>query len=112
VSILKFLDWALDEAETPPREEAPDFSMYEGNYEARPWGGEVAIRQWGDQLVAIDIPDDDLREAMFKLEYDGDNTFTRLTDDDDRREPWVFEIGAAGKAARVFRHSGYLSRIE
>jgi CubicO group peptidase (beta-lactamase class C family) len=112
VSILKFLDWALDEAKTPTREEAPDFLMYEGNYEARPWGGEVAIRQWGDQLVAIDIPDDDLREAMFKLEYDGDNTFTRLTDDDDRREPWVFEIGAAGKAARVFRHSGYLSRIE
>jgi hypothetical protein len=49
---------------------------------------------------------------MIKLEYDGDNTFTRLTDDDDRREPWVFEIGAEGKAARIHRHSSYLKRIE
>jgi hypothetical protein len=111
-NILKLMDWALEEAETPAKEKAPDFSMYEGNYESRPWGGEVAVRQWGDQLVAIDIPGDDLREAMIKLEYDGDNTFTRLTDDDDRREPWVFEIGTEGKAARIHRHSIYLKRIE
>ena len=86
--------------------------MYEGNYESRPWGGEVAVRQWGDQLVVIDIPHDDLSEAMIKLEHDGGNTFTRLTDSDDRREPWVFEIGEDGKAARVFRHSIYLNRVE
>ncbi len=112
MNILKIIRPAIEEASTPPEEESPDFSMYEGNYEARPWGGEVAVRQWGDQLVVIDIPHDDLKEAMIKLEHDGENTFTRLTDNDDRREPWVFEIGSDGKTERIFRHSIYLNRIE
>ena len=86
--------------------------MYEGNYEARPWGGEVAVRQWSGQLVLIAIPSDDLDEAMTKLEHASGHTFVRLTDDEERREPWVFEMGDDGKAARIFRHSIYLNRIE
>lgn len=111
-NILKILDEALEDAESPAAEKIPDFSMYEGNYESRPWGGEIAVRQWGNQLVVIDIPGNDLEDAMIKLEYDGDNTFTRLTDDDDRREPWLFEVGSDGKTDRIYRHSGYSSRIE
>jgi hypothetical protein len=86
--------------------------MYEGNYESRPWGGEVAIRQWGTELVAIDIPGDDLSDAIIHLQHDGDNTFTRLTDAGDRREPWVFEVDDDGKTTRIYRHSGYLNRID
>ena len=112
INILKLLEVVAEDAEDPPEETIPDFSMYEGNYESRPWGGEVAVRQWGDELVVIDIPRDDLHEAMIKLEYDGEHTFTRLTDDDDRREPWVFEVGSDGKAERIYRHSGYQNRIE
>jgi CubicO group peptidase (beta-lactamase class C family) len=110
--ILQTISAAVKKANTPPEEEIRDFSIYEGNYESRPWGGEVAVRQWGDQLVLIDIPRDDLDESIIKLEYDGDHTFTRLTDDDDRREPWVFEVGPSGKAERIFRHSVYLNRID
>ena len=110
--ILKTIRPAFKAAATPEEDEMPDFSMYEGNYESRPWGGEVAVRQWGDQLVVIGIPNNDLEEAMIRLEHDGDHTFTRLTDDDDRREPWVFELGRDGKAERIFRHSIYLTRIE
>ena len=112
MNILQTLSPALKKASTPPEDERPDFSMYEGNYESRPRGGEVAVRQWGDQLVLIDIPRDDLDEAMIKLEYDGDHTFTRLTDSEDRREPWVFEVGSDGKTERIFRHSIYLNRID
>ena len=112
MNILKTIEPALEAAATPAEEESPDFSMYEGNYESRPWGGEVAIRQWGDQLVVIDIPRDDLEEAMIKLEHDGDHTFTRLTDNGDRREPWVFEPGSGGKTERIYRHSSYLNRID
>ena len=112
MNILKTIGPALEAAATPAEEESPDFSMYEGNYESRPWGGEVAIRQWGDQLVVIDIPRDDLEEAMIKLEHDGDHTFTRLTDNGDRREPWVFEPGSGGKTERIYRHSSYLNRID
>ena len=112
INILKTIGPAIEEAESAPEDEMPDFSKYEGNYEARPWGGEVAIRQWGDQLVVIDIPGDDLEEAMIRLEHDSGDTFIRLTDDDERREPWLFELGDDGRASRVIRHSGYLTRIE
>jgi hypothetical protein len=112
MNILKTIEPAFEAAATPPEEASPDFSMYEGNYERRPWGGEVAIRQWGDQLVVINIPRDDLEEAMIRLEHDGDHTFTRLTDNGDRREPWVFEPGSGGNTERIYRHSSYLNRIE
>lgn len=103
---------AIKKAAKPAEEEMPDFSRYEGNYDNRPWGGEVAIRQWGDHLVLINLPADDLGEAMIKLKHDSGNTFVRLTDDDEPREPWVFEIGDDGKASRIFKHSIYLQRIE
>jgi len=103
---------ALKKAKKPAEEEAPDFSMYEGNYEVRPWGVELAIRQWGNQLVVIDIPSDNLGEAMNKLKHDSGHTFVRLTDDDEPRESWVFEMGDDGAAKRILKHSVYYNRIE
>ena len=111
-NVMDTISEAIKKAETASEKDIPDFSMYEGNYESRPWGGEVAVRQWGDQLVVIGIPGDDLKEAMIKLEHDGEHTFTRLTDAGDRREPWVFELDRDGTTVRISRHSSYLSRIE
>jgi len=111
-NILKTISAALKEAKTPSKDTVPDFSMYEGNYQAPPWGGELAIRQWGDQLVAIEIPSDDLKKATTKLKHDKGHTFVRLTDDDEPREPWVFEMSDDGRAQRILEHSGYWNRIE
>jgi hypothetical protein len=110
--MLKTISAALKKAKTPSEDTMPDFSMYEGNYQVPPWGGEVAIRQWGNQLVAIKIPSDELGKAMTKLKHDKSHTFVRLTDDDEPREPWVFEMADDGKAKRILRHSGYSNRIE
>lgn len=112
VNILGAISSALEKAGKPDEKEIPDFSMYEGNYESRPWGGEVAVRQWADQLAVIDIPGNDLDEAIVRLKHDSGNTFIRLTDEDDTREPWVFEIGDDGKASKIVRHSGFMSRIQ
>jgi CubicO group peptidase (beta-lactamase class C family) len=112
VNILNTIGPALKKATNPPEDETPDFSMYEGNYESRPWGGEVAVRQWGDKLVLIDIPRNNLQEAMISLEHDSDHTFLRLDDNDNVREPWLFEIGTDGHAVRIKRHSGYMTRID
>jgi CubicO group peptidase (beta-lactamase class C family) len=111
-NVLKTISPALKEAKTPSEDAMPDFSMYEGNYDVRPWGGELAIRQWGNQLVAIDIPSDDLEEAMTKLEHVDGHTFVRLAEDDEPREPWVFEMADDGKAKRILQHSVYWKRIE
>ena len=113
VNILKTLGPALKKASSDDDgEEMPDFSRYEGNYESRPWGGEVAVRQWGDKLVIIDLPSNLLKDAMIRLEHDDDDQFTRLTDDDERREPWLFEFDGDGPAVRIRRHSSLLTRIE
>ena len=111
-NMLKTISAALKEAKTPSDDAMPDFSMYEGNYQVPPWGGELAIRQWGNQLVAIEIPSADMEKAMTKLEHDKGHTFIRLTDDDEPRDPWVFEMSDKGKAERIFEHSGYWKRIE
>jgi len=111
-NLLKTISPALIAAKTSPADSVPDFSMYEGNFDARPWGGELAIRQWGDQLVAITIPSDDLGEAMTRLKHEDGHTFVRLTDDGERRETWVFELGDDGRTQRVRYHDGYWIRIE
>jgi len=111
-NVLNTINAALKEAKTPSEDDMPDFSMYEGDYEVSPWGGEVAIRQWGDQLVAIDIPSDDLGKALTKLEHGSGHAFVRLTDDDEARDSWIFEMADDGKAQRILVHSIFMNRIE
>ncbi len=112
INAMREIRTALQQSSSPSEDEIPDLSIYEGNYEARPWGGEIAVRQRGEQLIAINIPGPDLNQAVTKLEHDEGNVFTRLTDDGERRESWVFEIGADGRAERFQRHSGYRYRID
>ena len=112
VNILKTIGPAIESAAEPTEDDVPDYSAYVGDYESRPWGGEVAIRQWGDQLVVIDIPSRELANPLMRLAYDDDHTFIRLTDDDDSREPWVFELDEDGQTAQIRRHSSLLVRIE
>ena len=112
VDILKTIGPAIEKASEPPEDEIPDLSRYEGNYEMRPWGGEIAVRQWGDKLAVLGLPTRDIEDAISRLEDDGDHTFTRLTDDDERREPWIFVLGDDGQAAQIRVHSIFYERIE
>lgn len=108
---LKLMTAAVAKAEKPVEEEMPDHSRYEGNYQSPPWGGETAIRQWGDQLAVLDLPTRDLDDVT-RLEHVEGDTFVRLTDDGEKRESWTFEIGSDGRAERIKVHGIYLSRIE
>ena len=100
------------EADADARSDAPELSRYVGNYEMRPWGGEVAVRVWGDQLVAIDLPSRDLKKASVKLRHVSGHTFERLSDDDEPREPWVFELDEDGRASAFVSHSSRRVRID
>ena len=111
-NVLKVMVKAMAAAKTPVEEQLPDYSRYEGNFESPPWGGETAIRQWGDQLVAISLPSDDLERAVTKLKHREGDIFVRLTEDGEEREPWVFEMGGDGRVQQVKRHSSYLRRID
>ena len=108
---LMMLTTASKAAETPADDPVPDYSMYEGNFGFSPWGGELAIRQWGDRLVAIDLPTRNLEDAMEKLDHRDGHVFVRLSEDGEPRETWTFELGEDGLATRVKSHSFYANRI-
>lgn len=109
---LKTLVPAVRAAATPVDDKAADLSMYEGNFDAVPWGGEVAIRQWGEHLVLLDIGIDSFGGELTRLKSLGDHRFVRLTKSDEQREPWVFELNKEGRAIRARRHSLYLNRVD
>ena len=92
----------------------PDLSMYEGNYHALDsgYGGEQAIRQWGNQLVSIIMPSDDLGDAMTRLEPDSGHKFLSVKKNEELQDCWIFEMGDDGKAARVFQDDTLWYRID
>ncbi len=92
----------------------PDFSMYEGNYHSlySGYGGEQAIRQWGNQLVSISLPSDDLGNAMTRLESDSDHKFLSVKKNEKPQDSWKFEMAEDGKAARFFQDDVYWHKID
>ncbi len=92
-------------------EDAPaDLETFAGNFGGTVWGGEVAVRVWGDQLAAVRLPADNLDEITRLKREEGD-TFVRVTDDGEEREAWRFERDAQGRVAAFWRHSMRIPRI-
>jgi len=88
-----------------------DLEAYVGNYSPGVWGGEVAVRVWDDQLALVSLPSDDLKDLV-KLKHVSNDTFVRVTEDGEEREPWLFERADNGAVERVKRHSSVLTRID
>ena len=110
VSSLALMVGALAKAGSAIDGELPDFSVYEGNYNHEPWGGETAIRRWGDKLAAISLPADNLNSAVQILKQKEGHHFVRVTDEGEEREPWVFEFGDGENAESIRRHSYRMHR--
>ncbi|HVS15650.1 MAG TPA: hypothetical protein VMV46_17125 [Thermoanaerobaculia bacterium] len=60
----------------------------------------------------IDLTANDLDEWVTRLRHQQGDTFVRLTEEGEPREPWVFELGEDGRARRILCHSTYLKRID
>ena len=88
--------------------------MYEGNFNAAEsgYGGEMAIRQWGDQLVSIRIPSDDLSSAMTRLEQVNGHKFLSVQENEKPRSTWIFDVAVDGKASRFFQEDVYWHRTD
>ncbi|MDJ0654861.1 MAG: serine hydrolase domain-containing protein [Xanthomonadales bacterium] len=110
--ILKTFLPALAKASEPVDDTIPDLSAYEGNYEGRPWGGESAVRQWGDQLVSINLPSDELDDNITQFESEGNHVFRRLTDKGEPRETITFSMDDSGRATSAKVHSFMMYRID
>lgn len=114
-AMLKTLGSALKKAnaktnQTEEQKPVIDLSQYEGNYGTEVWGGETAVRQWGDKLATINIPSIQLKEIVM-LKHVVDNTFVRLTDDGEEREQWHFITDAKGKVTGFKQHGAISTRL-
>jgi CubicO group peptidase (beta-lactamase class C family) len=84
----------------------PDLTRYEGRYGGDIWGGETAIRAWGNQLALIQLPSREMK--VWKARHLEGDTFVRLTDDGEERERWYFQSDESGRVTGLKIH-GFLS---
>ena len=82
---------------------------YSGDYGGTVWGGETLIRAWGDQLAVVRIPSDELKIA--KLKHVEADTFVRLTDDGEEREPWIFQSDDDGEIVSLKIHGSVVPKL-
>jgi CubicO group peptidase (beta-lactamase class C family) len=109
-NILNTLGLALGKVKEDAGDVTTDLHEYEGNYGGSSWGGELAIRVWGDKLVVVNLPSDSL-EDLPKLKRVGGDQFRRLTKEGDERENWIFERSDDGQIIGIRRHSMTLTRV-
>lgn len=112
-NMMRTLAPALKAAQKPHegKSDGVDLAAYEGNYGGSIWGGEVAVRVWGDRLAALSLPSDEIKDVA-KLKYLGEDSFARVTDDGDEREQWVFQRDENGTVSSFLRHSQVSVRLK
>ncbi len=90
--------------------ETDNLEPYAGNYGGTIWGGETAVRVWGDKLAVLALPQDEIDDVAKLKRVDGD-TFVRLTEAGDERETWVFQRDETGAVSGFLRHSQIVKRL-
>ena len=95
-----------------PAEKPADHTLAEfaGNYGGSVWGGEMAIRVWGDRLAVVELPSEGLDDIV-KLKRQAGDVFVRLTDQDEPRETWTFNRDASGNVVSYTHFSQISPRL-
>ena len=101
---------ALAKAKEPKAVENDHLKEYEGNYAGDVWGGEEAVRVWGEQLAVVRIPSDNLRDVVKLKHVDGDK-FVRLQDGNER-EAITFIRDEDGQVIGMEQHSNVAWKID
>jgi hypothetical protein len=79
---------------------------YCGIYGAQPWGSEVIVTTWNDNLALLFLPNDNPKNLVL-IKQIKDDTFRRIRDDGELGEEIKFERDKSGKITRMWRHSNY-----
>lgn len=109
-NIIATLRPELEKPAPDSEEEIPDLSVFEANFSNQHWGGETAVRQWGNGMVAISIPSRSL--TMQKLKHDQDNRFYRENDIGLRNAVISIELDQSGEAYRMKTNDSYRYSID
>ena len=85
------------------------FARYAGRYDN--WlAGEANVFPWDDGLALLPTPSEKPLEALVKLKPAGEHRFRRIRDDGELGEEIRFEVDAAGRSVRLWRHSNASTR--
>ena len=76
---------------------------YVGTYSAQPWGGEIAVFHWKDELAMLSLPSNDPLEALQELRRTAGNVFRRVRDDGELGEEIEFELDERGMVTGLTR---------
>ena len=112
-AMLKQIGDALRKAEKAkpePAEQTVALTEYSGNYSSAHWGGETAVRVWGDKLALIRLPARTIGDIDKLKRVEGD-VFVRIDKDGEEREPVEFVRDDAGAVMGMKVHSNVYRRI-
>jgi CubicO group peptidase (beta-lactamase class C family) len=101
---------ALKKSDADPA--AAGLAVYAGSYDAFPWDGESLVVVWGDGLATVDLPTTEPMKNLDRLRKTGEHTFRRVRSDGTLGETFRFEMGADGKASKVWVHSNAYPRMK
>jgi len=90
----------------------PKLEEFCGQYSDQPWGSELSVSPWGDNLVVLGVPTDNPHQNMYVIKQIEGDTFRRIRDDGELGEEIVFERNSSGKVSKMWRHSNYRVKIK
>ena len=90
----------------------PDWIKFTGTYTYDPWGGEVAVVPWKDELAMAYFPSSSPPVKLTKLKHVKGNIFLRVRDDGKDGEEIEFVTGKDGKIESIKQHSNYWKKIK
>lgn len=85
---------------------------YCGLYHNEPWGSEMVVTPWGNNLALLFLPCDNPKMSFTVIKPRTGDTFVRIRENGEDGEDVIFERNKEGKVYKVWRHSNYRIKMK
>jgi CubicO group peptidase (beta-lactamase class C family) len=98
---------------TPDARPGADYAALQGSYDFQPWGGELLVFPWEEDLALLHLPSQQPLQELIRLHaVDGSPLHFRMVREHDvAGEPIDFELGPDGRALRMLRWNNPFPRL-
>lgn len=98
---------------SPHMEVDASYAALQGSYDFQPWGGELVVFPWEEDLALLHLPTQQPLQELIRLRaVEGSaSRFRMVREQDVAGEPIEFELGADGRAARLLRWNNPFPRL-
>lgn len=91
----------------PEKTNLPLLQTYGGYYSDVPWGAEIIVTTWGNNLALVGLPSYNPEQALTIINQKQGDQFVRLRENGDEGEPVYFERDKNNQVIKIWRHSNY-----